>query len=106
MVTASSFKGVFSNNSIKQLIDLIGVRRSCPSTAMNCSRNSESARSCNKSGFRHGQFAFGVEIFRDEFRKKPKHADGFGVFSRAGRGSMAHRVPKKELSARMIGIEI
>ena len=61
----------------------------------------------NKGGFGGGEFPIRIKVFADELGEEPEHPDGRRRLSgEPGRGSMAHSVPKKEPSARMIGIEI
>ena len=88
-------------------IEASGLRRSWPSTAMNCSRSSARLRARRAGPPRSPPAApgrrGGSAIRSANSLNMPTVS---GVFSRAGRGSMAHSVPKNAPSARRIGIEM
>ena len=73
---------------------------------MNCSRSSDVSRSLNSvASLAATRWAASrwIAISSENSLNMPMVS---GVFSRAGRGSMAHSVPKNVPSASMIGIEM
>ena len=97
-----------SSNSISaaMLIACSGLRRSCPSTAMNCSRSL--ARSCDalSSWSLRASRSSESSCAAISCANSSRVCSTCGSSSFAGSGSSAHKVPKKRPSWRTIGAEI
>ena len=76
-----------------------GLRRSCPSTAMNCSRNADAFCSSRR-------FLIALSWKPITSANISNISMVSGVFNRCGSGSMAHNVPNMDPSVRRMGIEI
>jgi hypothetical protein len=79
-----------------------GLRRSWARIATNCR---SLAASCASNRLRLARGASCASNGRHQLREVLEHAD-FCLFNLAGRGSIAHNVPKKAPFGRMIGIEM
>ena len=94
---ARSSSGVRCSSCMPASIEASGLRRSWPSTAMNCSRSSAGLRARSAARPRWSPArSLRVEVEGDQLGEQLEHADRSpGLSSCAGRGSIAQSVPKK-----------
>jgi hypothetical protein len=93
-IRARSSSGVLTSRRPPAWIEASGLRRSCPSTAMNCSRSSAAWRSLSSSAWlsaRRSSLSMFWAIIWANSLNMPITC---GFFSCAGLGSMAQSVPK------------
>ena len=103
----SRSSGVFCSSLAPASIEASGLRRSCPSTAMNCSRSSAVCALVQQARLARRQPLVGIEMKGDQLGEQLEHADRLGVVQPrrlADRSRTACR--RSGRPARTIGIEM
>ena len=106
VLVARSFSGVLRRSRAPASIEASGLRRSWPSTAMNSSRSSAAWRSLTSAVSLVASRSCASRWKPMRSAKSRNMPIVSGVFSLAGRGSIAQSVPKKAPLGRRIGIEM